>query len=64
MNYEELTAKYKDAPKEPKSRRVFYPWEAEIFSRIENAIVGDEEALALLEHTIQFAADKSRCAGV
>ena len=62
MTPEELYEKY---DKEPKDGGVgFHTWQWKIWERIREKIKDDDEAICLLNYTIEFAEMKSRCAGL
>ena len=66
MTSEELFEKYKDRPFDgARGGRGISSWQREIFDRIQqrNRDVGDEEATALLEHTLEFGEEKAISAG-
>lgn len=60
MTSEELFEKYKNHPQDgDRDGRGFHSWEETIFERIRQKIQDDEEALALFEHTLDYAESKS-----
>lgn len=63
MTTKELFEKYRDYPRDGShGDRGFRSWQTAIFDRIRKAIEHDEEALAIFEHTLEFAEGKSICA--
>lgn len=61
MTPEELFAAHSDDPQDGGAG--FHSWQKDIFDRILSAIKGDDEAVALMRHTMDFAEMKSKCAG-
>jgi hypothetical protein len=61
MTPDELYQKYEKAPKD--GGHGFHTWQKEIFDRVREAVKNDEEAICLLNYTLEFAEMKARCAG-